>query len=156
LATSVLVFTSQPSAGFKLQSAAAPRHGPSRHAPLWQRASALANEQTLPQAPQFEGSLCVLTSHPVDVMWSQSAKGELQFTILHALDVQSGFALSRLHANPQVPQFAVLAVRFTSQSEGLPSQLAKFWSHAPKPHVPRTQAGLPFATCGHARSQELQ
>jgi hypothetical protein len=82
----VLVFTSQPSLAVALQSAAPPTHGPMRHAPATHRASALANAHTFPQAPQFDGSFCVFTSQPVDVMWSQSANPALQFVIVQAFD----------------------------------------------------------------------
>jgi hypothetical protein len=157
LATSVLVFTSQPSLAFALQSAAAPRHGPSWHEPPMQRASALAKLQTLPQAPQFDGSPCVFTSQPVEARWSQSAKPAWQFVIAQALDSQRGFAFSRLQAKPQVPQFWVLNPRLTSQPvAGSRSQLAKFGLQVPSVHVPCWHAGLALAGAGHASLQEPQ
>jgi hypothetical protein len=112
---SVLVFTSQPSPGFRLQSAAPPRQGPSVHEPDPQRASAFAKAHTLPHAPQLDGSLSVFTSHPVEVKLSQSANPALQFVIAQALAAHFWFAFSRLHAKPQVPQFGVENWRFTSQ-----------------------------------------
>jgi hypothetical protein len=71
--TSEFVFTSHPSVALVLQFAAPPTHCPSLHTPAWQKAAPFVNSHIFPHAPQFEASLCVLTSHPVLASWSQSA-----------------------------------------------------------------------------------
>jgi hypothetical protein len=62
------VFVSQPSVLSALQLAAGAMHLSIWQAPRTQIASAFVNEQTLPHEPQFDGSLCVFTSQPVEAM----------------------------------------------------------------------------------------
>jgi hypothetical protein len=100
-------------------------------------ASAFGNEQPLPHAPQFNGSLAVFTSQPFDVSWSQFWKAPRQLAISHELKWHRWPAFGRLQTNPQVPQLSVFWVMFTSQAlEGSPSQFAKLALHVPNPHSP--------------------
>src|SRR5947207_557600 len=71
--------------------------------------------QTIPQPPQLVESLLVLTSHPLEVIWSQSANPDLHERIPHCEFIQELLALARLQVLPQAPQLAVLLVRSVSQ-----------------------------------------
>jgi hypothetical protein len=59
---------------------------------------------TFPHAPQLLGSLIVLTSHPVDAFWSQSANPVLQAATTQCDALHAAVACVRLHAVPQMPQ----------------------------------------------------
>jgi hypothetical protein len=69
---SVRVSTSQPSAGFALQSAKPAAQARTAHAPLVQVEVALGSEQVRPQAPQLEALEERSVSHPLAAMPSQS------------------------------------------------------------------------------------
>jgi hypothetical protein len=85
LSGSASVLTSQPSVGLVLQFADGAMQAPIRQAPFWHVESAFGNVHTLPHAPQFDGSLRVFTSQPVEVSWSQLEKPALQLMISQAL-----------------------------------------------------------------------
>jgi hypothetical protein len=157
LSGSESVFTSQPSPGIALQFADGEMHGPIRQMPPWHVESAFGMVHTLPHVPQFDGSLRVFTSQPVDASLSQSEKPAWQFVSSQALALQRWFALSRLHAKPQVPQFSVLADRLTSHAFARsPSQFAKPSLQPPTTHSPPRHSGAAFRGIGHSCPQAPQ
>src|SRR5437773_2204204 len=83
-ATSVAVFTSQPSAGMLLQLAKAPVHGPRTRPPPCHVAAELGNEHMLVHPPQFFASVRRFDSHPLTGALSQSRNGLLQLPTPHA------------------------------------------------------------------------
>jgi hypothetical protein len=70
---------------------------------------------TVPQAPQFFGSVMVLTSHPFAAFMSQFALGGVHTGIWQVELTQLSVPPVMLHATPQPPQFRALVEVFTSQ-----------------------------------------
>jgi hypothetical protein len=94
-----------------------------RQEPVEQEVDALVREQVVPQAPQLE-LVVMLVSHPLVWLPSQLANPELQEAMLHAPEAQVAEALVREQEVPQVPQL-VSELREASQPLVLlPSQLA--------------------------------
>lgn len=160
LSGSESVLISQPSPGIALQLADGAIQAPRRHPLLLQVESAFGNEHTLPHAPQFDGSVRVFTSQPVDMSLSQLEKPALHWMISQALSTHCWFAFRRLQANPQVPQFLgsrLLVVRFASQAfVRSPSQLANPVLHGPTTHSPPRQSGAAFRGGWHSFAQAPQ
>jgi hypothetical protein len=107
LNTFVFVFVSQPFATFMSQSPKPVAHW-SVHAPETQFAVAFTVLQTLPQAPQLDGSAARCTSQPLPGTLSQSPKPVLQDMIAHCPCAHVGVALARAHDPPHEPQFVVV------------------------------------------------
>jgi len=105
---SVLVFTSQPLAGFLSQSAKPGLQVATVHKPLAQPAVPLAMEQTCPQLPQFFGSEATLISQPLLTSPSQFAKPGLHEAIVQVPLEQDPVALAGEHVTPHAPQFVAV------------------------------------------------
>jgi hypothetical protein len=91
-----VVFTSQPSAGSPSQSAKPPLQLAIAHFPAMQRLVPFARLHTLPQAPQFLGSVCSLTQAPLQLLrpaWHESVQAPAEQTKPPA------------QVKPHVPQF---------------------------------------------------
>lgn len=106
LVTLVARFTSQPSAGFPLQSAKPWLHEAMAQAPLEHLAVAFARLQTVPQAPQFCVLFRMLISHPSAAMPLQSSNPGLHARMAQLPAEQVEVALGRSQTLPHVPQFA--------------------------------------------------
>jgi hypothetical protein len=103
----VLVSVSQPLAALRSQSAKPRRHAPIAHAPIAHVASALANEHTRPQPPQFEASARRSSSQPLPGSRSQSPKFASQRTTTQSRAAQPFTATcGSMHTRPQSPQLA--------------------------------------------------
>lgn len=134
------------------QLANPPLQLPIWHDPLKQLAPAFANEQAVPQEPQFDALVFVFVSQPLATLVSQLPKPVLQASEqVPALHV--GVAFTVEHAAPQEPQLPTVVLRFVSQP------FAAFESQLPKPavhvnvHVPVEHDGVAFAAeqvCPHA------
>lgn len=82
--------------------------------------------QTLPQLPQFSGSVLRFFSQPLAYVLSQLAKPELHDATVHALAAQPAVPFATVQALPQLPQLFGLFEVFTSQPSLLcPLQSAK-------------------------------
>jgi hypothetical protein len=116
--------------------------------PRVQRGIALACAgQTLPHAPQFDGSVCRSTQRP-----EQKVVGATQ-RFVHMRDEHTW---PTMQARPQAPQWAFETARLTSQPlAGLPSQSAKSVLHAPTAHAPLTHTAVALGRV-HAPPQRPQ
>src|SRR5262245_48469700 len=125
------------------------------HRPPVQPATALANEQILPQLPQLTASVIRLRSQPLPGAPSQSPKPRLHEATTHTRLPHPGTALGGAHTLPQAPQFCTVA-RFTSQ----PSPAMLLQSANPKlqarAHLPKLHTGLALAPPGHTLPQAPQ
>jgi len=110
-----LVSTSQPLSSRPSQSAEPASQRPMRHTPAEHCAVAWSRSHTLPQAPQLDGLLAVSTSHPLAVSPSQSAKPGLQAPGAQTPSRHCPAALGQAQRASQVPQWAALVRRSTSQ-----------------------------------------
>lgn len=101
-----------------------------------------------PHRPQCALLVLRLTSHPLALAPSQSAKPVLHVATRHAPVVHVCVAVfARLHAPPQRPQCVSDVRRSVSQPfVAFASQLPKFVAHAPTAHAPAMQAAVPLAT----------
>jgi hypothetical protein len=116
---------SQPLAGLPSQSAK-PRLQVAMHVPPVQVEVALGEEQTVPQAPQWLGSLAVLVSQPLAGLPSQSVKPTLQVASWHWPAVHTAVPLAKEQTVPQAPQWlGSLPVLVSQPLPGLPSQSVK-------------------------------
>ncbi len=88
LVASERVSTSQPSAGFMLQSAKPARHAVTAQAPALQALVAFARAQARPHAPQLVALALRSVSQPLDASPSQSPSPPTQRTTVHALAAQ--------------------------------------------------------------------
>ncbi len=149
---------SQPLAVTPSQSPKPVLQLPMPHAPAAHTALPLEGVgHTVPQAPQWERSVRVLTSQPLLALPSQSAKPALQLATPHTPAAQLPVALAGLHAMPQPPQWARALRVFTSQpSASMALQSAKPSEHAPRVQTPAVQTAAPLAGAGHAPPQRPQ
>jgi hypothetical protein len=122
---SVLVLTSQPSAGLPLQFAK-PLLQMSWQIPLVHDAeAALLEPQTFPHAPQLLTLVLMLVSQPSAGLFVQCANPLLQANWQIPL-VHVGVALFAEHLSPHPPQLLTFVLMLVSQPlAGLPSQFAK-------------------------------
>ena len=120
----VVVFVSQPSTGFMLQSPKPVEHARMAHSPLLQMAEPLAAVQTMPQPPQLLMSFFVLISQPSDFLLAlQSAKPAVQAPS-QVPPVQLWLAMLLVEqAWPQPPQLLGSAPVDVSQPSVLRSEL---------------------------------
>jgi hypothetical protein len=147
LLTLVCVFTSQPSAGFPLQSAKPGLQAATTHAPAEQPAVPFAIEQTFPQPPQWLALVCVFTSQPSAGLPLQFAKPALQLATAQLPPLQPGVPFAIEQTFPQEPQSATLVCVFTSQpSATFPLQFSKPALQLATAQLPALQPGVPFAT----------
>ncbi len=117
----MLVFTSQPLAGFMSQSAKPVAQAPIAQTPDPQVAPALAKRHTTPQPPQlFTSAARTAVSQPLAAMPSQSEKPAAQPPMTHAPAAQAlTLALARRHWLPHTPQLAGSVPVFTHAPEQL-------------------------------------
>jgi hypothetical protein len=107
---------------------------------------ALARLHALPQPPQLAALVVVFTSQPSLGVWLQSANPVAHPAMTQLEALHAGVALASEHALPQVPQFAVLLVVFTSQpSEGILLQSEYPAAHVATPHAELTHLGVALA-----------
>jgi len=131
------VFISHPLERFPSQLAKPALHDPIEQAPAVQAAVPFVTAgQTTPQAPQFDRSVFVFTSHPLDILPSQFANPGLQEAIEHKPMLQPGFPLATEQICPQLPQLLGSALVFISQ----PSEVNPLQFKNPALQVPITQA----------------
>src|SRR5262249_53513937 len=118
---------SQPLATIMSQLPKPALHDPTTHAPDMQAATALGSgAQAEPQALQFLGSVCVLTSQPLPGMPSQSRNACRHEAMEHWPSTHSALALGVMHALLQAPQFLMSLARPVSHpSEGSLLQSSK-------------------------------
>jgi hypothetical protein len=125
LLLSALRLVSQPSTARPLQSANPVAQAPTAQEPLRQAEVAFGTAgQTWPQAPQFLGSVCVLTQLPLHRVWPPL---QLQTPLTHAAPFG--------HTLPHFPQLAALVWVSTHAPAQLVSPLAQ---QTPE-HVPLIQ-----------------
>lgn len=128
---------------------------PTLHAPTVHDGVPFATAQTTPHVPQLVVDALVLVSQPSTTLPLQLPKPALhaptaQLPLLHA-----GVPFAVVHTSPQVPQFEVEMLVFTSQpSAVLPLQLPKPVSQ-PMPHVPAEHIASPLMLL-HTVAQVLQ
>jgi hypothetical protein len=107
----------------------------------------LAAVQTLPTAPQLLASVLRLTSQPLAMMPSRSAKPVLHTEKPQVPAVHSAAALAKEHALPQAPQWLTSEARVTSQpSPSAPLQLARPAVQTAAEHAPAMQVRPPVQT----------
>jgi hypothetical protein len=92
--------------------------------------------QRFPQLPQFVALTLRSTSHPLDATPSQFARPVLHVPSTHAPPVHEAPANGKLHALPQLPQFA------TDDESAVSHPFVPSPSQLPNPalHAPTTQA----------------
>jgi hypothetical protein len=141
--TDTLMFVSQPSAGLPSQLRKPALHAPIAHVLALQVAAALANEHTLPHAPQFAALVRMSVSHPA-MPGSQSPVLAGHIPIAQVpLEQIAPLPGQRL---AHIPQFATLFERFVSQPFAASlSQLPKPVVHTPRPQTPALHTGAAFA-----------
>jgi len=115
LFTLVLVLTSQPSAWSPLQFFVVPMQLLTSQTLLTQVSLALGKLQTVPQRPQFETSVALLTSQPSPGRPLQSRKVPIQACTWQLPLTQSSLALAESQAIPQAPQLFRSELMSTSQ-----------------------------------------
>jgi hypothetical protein len=99
--------------------------GHAAHAPA---VHSCAIEQTVPQPPQFAGSLAVAASQPFVAFMSQFAKPMLHAPSPHAPAAHAAEALAgAAQLRPHIPQFVTVVLVLVSQP------FARFMSQLPKP-----------------------
>jgi hypothetical protein len=99
--------------------------GHAAHAPA---VHSCAIEQTVPQPPQFAGSLAVAASQPFAAFMSQFAKPMLQAPSPHAPAAHAAAALAgAAQLRPHIPQLVTVVLVLVSQP------FARFMSQLPKP-----------------------
>jgi hypothetical protein len=152
LVTLVLKFASQPLLALPSQLPNPELHV-GTHTPVVHAVDPLGLVQPLPQEPQFDRDVFVLTSQPVDARPSQFPNPVLQ-AMVHAPSEHPGEPFVPLHADPQAPQCAALVSVLVSQPfTALPSQLPKPALQAPSVQTPLTHDSAAFArlhTAPHA------
>jgi hypothetical protein len=151
LFTSLVVLTSQPSAGLFEQCALPAGQFVTVHTPPWQTSVAVVLLHTFPQDPQLFGSCWVSISQPFAAFLSQSAKPEVHIETAHVEVEHVSTTLAVLQGVPHAPQWPALVVRFThaapappsgGQSVGKPPSAAQFIPHAVPLHVELPPAGM--------------
>lgn len=141
-AASPSLFTSQPSAGKRLQSSKPAVQLAIRHAPSTQLSLAFSRSHTNPQPPQLAAFVWMFVSHPFVGSPSQSANPALHGPSSHFPALHPGSAFgSAAHAVPHVWQFA----GSFSSSASHPSLLFLLQSanpglQLPNSHAPATHA----------------
>ncbi len=130
-ASAARTFTSQPSLAVPLQSAKPAAQPPTaQRPPAHALTLALARAQTVPQPPQFRGSVAMFTQSP-------------EHAVAPAPQVVAQAPLAQTcpaeHAPPQRPQLALSVLRLVSQP------LAGFMSQSAKPALQAPIAQLPAA-----------
>ncbi len=131
----VLVFTSQPLVDTPSQSPKPVLHEATRQAPATQAAMPLLIAQAAPQAPQFDGSLPMLSSQPLAGLRSQSAKPALQVKP-QVPAAQLAVALARGGQTvPHAPQLFGSVLRLVQLPEQLVSPDAQVTTQAPAEHT---------------------
>jgi hypothetical protein len=121
-------------------------------APRAQLGVPFALEQDVPQAPQFDTLVCVLTSQPFAARPSQLPKLALQVPSVQEPEAHDSVAFAKSQIAPQDPQFDSV-VRFVSQPlEALPSQLPNPELQVPSWHAPPKQVEPAFVKL-HAVAQ---
>ena len=152
----VLRAVSQPSATMPLQSPHPAAHEPMAHAPAAHDAVACGSEQTVPQVPQFAGSLEIATSQPFAAVPSQFARPALHAPRTHAPALHVALAPVNVHTRAQEPQlFGSDAVARSHPLLALASQSAYPAAHAPRTHAPLAQVAAACAN-EHALAHEPQ
>jgi hypothetical protein len=139
----VLRFASQPFCGLPSQFAN-PELQVGAQVPAAHVVAPFALVQAEPHAPQLAVLVCVFVSQPLPTFESQLPKPG-SHAIEQAPREQLAVPFALEHADPQLPQLAVLVLVFTSQPfVETPSQLAKPELHVPSVHVPVGHEALPF------------
>lgn len=118
---------SQPFEATPSQSPKPAAHVVTRHVPAAHPATAtLGSEHAIPQPPQWELSVSVLTSQPLAANRSQSPRPLAQVKP-HVADAHTAVANAGAEQpTPQAPQLVVVVAMFVSQPlRGLPSQSRK-------------------------------
>jgi hypothetical protein len=145
-ASVVLVFTSQPLAGFMSQSAKPALHEPTAHDPIEHTAVPLATEHARPHAPQFPVLALRSVSQPSSALPLQSAKPGLQVNEQVPVSHDTVALAREGHALPQRPQCMTLVLVLVSQPlSTIPSQLPKGAVHRAMAQRPSEHTGLPLA-----------
>ena len=137
--------TSQPSAGFMLQSAKPVLHAPTAQRPIAQAPVPLGGAHADEHDPQWEAVVLRSTSHPLVASPSQLAKPMLH-TRSQRPAVQSLRALGRAgHAVPHAPQWLASDWVLTPQPlEAVRSQSAKVPVQLATAHMPFMHADMAF------------
>src|SRR5579872_2211220 len=146
---SVPVLSSQPSAGFPLQSPKPALHVPTVHVPPLQPGVSFCTGHDLPHPPQLAGSAFVLSSQPSWGLPLQSPNPVLHVPTVHAPPLQPGVSFCTGHERPHPPQLPGSVFVLTSQpSCGLPLQSPNPVLHIPTVHIPPPHAGTSL-NAGH-------
>ena len=144
LVTLVLKFASQPLFALPSQFPNPALHV-GTHTPVVHVVDPLGFVQPLPQEPQLDTDVFVLTSQPVDARPSQFPNPVLQ-AMVHAPSEHPGEPFVPLHAEPHAPQCEALVSVLVSQPfTALPSQLPKPALQAPSVQTPLTHDSAAFA-----------
>jgi len=142
LLTSPVVAVSQPFFGLLSQSENPAEHD-GTHVPAEQEVVPCGLVQEMPQPPQLETPVFRFASQPLTALPSQFPKPELQVGT-HTPVVQTVDPFGFVQEVPQVPQFAAVVLRLTSQPvDARPSQFPKPVLHAIV-HAPSEQPAEPF------------
>jgi hypothetical protein len=105
---------------------------------------------TVPQTPQFIGSLWTFASQPFPGLPSQSVQPESQFATVHAPAAQPAVACGTVQMLPHAPQFIGSVPVWTSHPLAmLPSQLLKPVWQLPSVHMALTHVASALAYVGH-------
>ena len=151
---SVVSAVSQPFVAFASQLPKPASHDEMAQVPVPQVAVAFAREQAIPQLAQF-AKVVSAVSQPLAVLPSQLPKPPLHAPIAQEPVEQLAVALVRLHAAPQLAQFASVVSDASQPLASTRSQFAKLASHEEMPHEPVAQVGVAFGR-EHALPQAPQ
>jgi hypothetical protein len=116
----------------------------------WPWVQGCCPKQTIPQDPQFCGSLCTLASHPSLALALQSIQPGSHVPMAHTPPAQLAVAWGTTQTPPHPPQLAGSLSMSTSQPfASMPSQFLNAGSHIPSAHAPFWQVEEPFGYGAH-------